>query len=101
MDTSSEIIEVPWQAYIDVVHENFGMKFTGVIKDSDGDIIYFKDGGWHREDGPAFVSHRSRKDDRFWLNNVHMQYVEWLRFVELDEVTKTYYWIVYGARNEN
>lgn len=50
----SEIIKVKcgWHSE-DVAQELGTTTFTGIIQDGDGDIAYFENGKWHREDGPA------------------------------------------------
>lgn len=75
-------------------------KFTGIIRDKEGDIAYFKDGRWHREDGPALIHHRFHDGMMFrggwFLDGVAMTFKDWLEAIEADEVTKTYYRVVYG-----
>ena len=40
--------------------------FTEVVKDKDGDIVYYLNGEYHREDGPAIELHNGGKE--WWLN---------------------------------
>ena len=74
-------------------------KFTGVIRDKEGDIAYFKDGRWHREDGPALI-YKQFHDGMFrgswFLDGASITFENWLEAIDADEVTKTYYRMVYG-----
>ena len=51
----NEIIEIDKAAYSVTVRRMFGENFTGVVRDVLGDLTYFKDGKWHRDDGPAVI----------------------------------------------
>ena len=60
--------------------------FTGVVKDKDGNIVYYLNGTWHREDGPAAEWSKAKE---WWLNgeyygdNNDFTNESWIRFVEL------------------
>jgi len=43
-----------------------GRKFTGCLKDKDGDVAHIKDGKFHREDGPALLM---SSGSRYWHRN--------------------------------
>ena len=40
--------------------------FTGVVKDKDNNIVYYLNGKYHREDGPAI---EKRNGDKWWYLN--------------------------------
>jgi|ERR1700691_2908374 len=40
--------------------------YTGIVEYSDGKIIYYLNGKWHREDGPAIIWNNS--DIEYYLN---------------------------------
>lgn len=43
--------------------------FTGIAIDNRGTQFYFKNGGSHREDGPAIVFTRPGNKDTYWLDD--------------------------------
>ena len=62
--------------------------FTGVVKDEDNHVIYYLNGEYHREDGPAVEW--ADDDKSWWLNDKHYGYDDdftnesWIRFVKLE-----------------
>ena len=64
--------------------------FTGCLVDKCNNIYWFKNGKWHREDGPAWEY--SNNGDKWWyLNGVGYTEQEWivaLRKIKLERVLK-------------
>ena len=62
--------------------------FTGVVKDKEGTIVYYSNGKFHREDGPAIIGYDSSKG--WYLNGKHYGWDDdctnesWIRFVQLE-----------------
>ena len=94
MADSAVIREVDWMASTANVAKYLGPSFTGVIRDVENDIIYIRNGWWHREDGPALVGADNHKE--FYLDGQFYLFEEWLNTIGADEVMKTYYRVVYG-----
>ena len=46
--------------FFDLSHEE-RKNFTGIVKWKEGDIVYFKNNKWHREDGPAWITSNNFK----------------------------------------
>ena len=99
-----EIIEVPcdWMA-ITVCDYFNDPKFTGIIKDEDGDIVHFKDGDWHRDDGPAVECYSKRAVEVWllhrsiwWLEGTEYPFDEWIKNVNLSPEEKLLLQITYG-----
>jgi len=38
--------------------------YTGIVEWEDGQVWWFKDGEWHREDGPAYIGYNGYKEYR-------------------------------------
>ncbi len=36
--------------------------YTGIVEWEDGQVWWFKDGEWHREDGPAYIGYNGYKE---------------------------------------
>ena len=58
-------------------------KFTGIVVWPSGNQYWYKDGHFHREDGPAFEPGSSSapglRDDIFWLNGFQYKKADFLR----------------------
>lgn len=89
-----KIRKVDWTASDTNIIKYLGSSFTGMIRDGEGDIIYLRNSLWHRDDGPALIRPDNYKE--FYLNGIFYQFKDWLKAIDADEVTKTYYRIIYG-----
>jgi hypothetical protein len=56
------------QEYLDMSFSKQN-KFTGIVKYPRGTIIYFKNGRYHREDGPAVIL--SSNNMQYWIYGEH------------------------------
>ena len=52
---------------------------TGCVKYDSGTKHWFKNGKFHREDGPA--RELANGDKEYWLNDKHYSYTEWYAIV--------------------
>ena len=76
--------------FIDMYYdfEEIDTPFTGVVKDKENTIVYYLNGQYHREDGPAIEFAGGSKE--WWLNGKHHGYNDdytnksWIRFVKLE-----------------
>ena len=63
--------------------------FTGCLINSNKDIVWFKNGELHREDGPAFEW--SDREKSWYLNNIRYTEQKWkiaVRRLKLERVLK-------------
>lgn len=70
-----KVVETLWVHVENYVHVTLPLDFTGVIKDSDGDYGWYKNGKLHREDGPAFVP-LNTDSSGYYLYGIHYINIE-------------------------
>ena len=99
----NEIIDIPCSFFESEVTKHLGDPFfTGVIRDRDGDLAYFKDGVWHRDDGPALVPFcppliiSVTIPSYWWLNGVSYRFDAWLKETNKTPEEKLLLQLTYG-----
>ena len=94
----TELVNVPWPGL--ARRSPLPDDFTGGIKNAVGDIAYFKNGEWHREDGPARIYYANPTDPAVYawqLNGDEYTFDEWCKRTKLTPEEILLLRITYGV----
>ena len=93
-----EILDIDSSIFSSDIKTHVGNNFTGIVRVRHGDIVYLKNGVWHREDGPAITINTKSNISFYWcLSDLCYSFEIWCEMLKKTPEERLLLQIAYGS----